>query len=106
MAVGTIHECLWGINSQAQLVEDESPIFRQGIIDILHCFSVKRNTLAILSTKVNNSIEYLSCLYGIRFVFMLFVIVGHYSLKCLGNLRNTRRFVKVGIHSVFLPFIF
>ena len=83
--VATIHDSFLGaINTNKRLFE------------ILHCFSAKRNVVNLLSTKENpNNKDNVSCLYGIRFISMILLIMFHSSYTTLPNIKNTRTLFKV-----------
>lgn len=64
-------------------------------VEILHCFSARKNSRALLSIKVNSSTDNLSCLHGIRFICMFILIAFHSQLKFSSNIYNFGTAMKV-----------
>ena len=71
---------------------------------IVSCFSLKRNSRAILSTKINdNKDNNLSCLHGIRFINMFFLIAYHSQFRFSSKMYNFATAMEVDIMRI--PYI-
>lgn len=55
---------------------------------LVNCFSLKRNSRAILSTQCNSNDDNLSCHNGITFICMAFAFTVHFSFKYAVNTYN------------------
>ena len=79
---------------------------RRIVVDILYCFSARKNSLALLSTKAavddhrgkGCNDNQLSCLYGIRFICMFLLVAFHSQYKFTSNINNFATAMKVNIH--------